>query len=240
MESQASTKSILPYRSIGLYAIASGIIGAFAFGFLLTYLIIREKNFAESIYFLRCHDAGVILQFLFLIPVLKGLFMLLKKQLFNVTQKTLYIGMGSLLLTALFVLLTFPKIIADVLYLFPQGVFGIWIIYFNWHMKGILSKGLRWFGIIVGLGLILAGIFPVGYAIFVDTIILQIPAASYEAVERVPTDTNANIILHQIVAVGTLLGVVTLPIWSILLGWKLLRINIGTPNWEKPAQQYHL
>jgi hypothetical protein len=226
MESQASTKSILAYRSAGLNAIVSGILGAFAFGFLVTYLIVRDKNFAESIYFLRCHDAGVILQFLFLIPVLKGLYMLLKKQLFNVTQTALYIGIGSILLTVLFVFLAFPKIMTDVLYLFPQGIFGVWIIYFNWHMRGILSKGLRWFGIIVGLGLTLAGIFPVGYAIFVDTIILQIPAASDEAVQRIPTDTTANVILHQMVAVGTLLGVVTLPIWTILLGRKLSRLNI--------------
>ncbi len=226
----------MPYRSAGLYAIASGVVGAFAFGFLIAYLMVREKNFAESIYFLRFHDVGIILQFLFLFPVLKGLYMLLKRRLFNVTQTTLNIGLGSLLLTALLVFLIFPKIIADVLYLFPQGIFGVWIIFFNWHMKGILSKGLRWFGIIVGLGLALAGIFPVGYAIFVDTIVLQIPAASDEAVQRVP-DTTANVILHQILAVGTLLGVVTLPIWSILLGWKLSRINIGTPGWEKPALQ---
>lgn len=215
----------LSYRSAGLYAIVSGIIGAFAFGFLITYLIVREKNFALSIYIVRFHDVGAMLQFLFLIPVVKGLYRLLKKQHLAVTQGTLVIGIGSLLFTALFLLLTTPKVIADVLYLFPQGIFGAWLIFFNWHMKGILSKGLRWFGMIVGVGLTLAGIFPVGYAIFVDTIILQIPAASDEAVQKIP-DTTANMILHQMVAVGTLLGVVTLPIWTILLGRKLRRINI--------------
>ena len=213
------------YRSAGLYAIVSGIIGTFAFGFLVTYLIVREKNFAQSIYFLRFHDFGAALQFLLLIPVVKGLYSLLKKQYLDVTQATLVIGIGSLLFTALFLLLTTPKIIADVLYLFPQGIFGAWLVFFNWHMKGVLSKGLRWFGIIVGVGLILAGIFPVGYAIFVDTIILQIPAASDEAVQKIP-ETTANMILHQMVAVGTLLGVVTLPIWTIILGRKLSRISI--------------
>lgn len=214
----------LSYRSAGLYAIISGITGIFAFGFLIAYLIIREQNFALSIYIVRFHDIGAMLQFLFLIPVVKALYRLLKKQYGAVTQATLVIGIGSLLFTALFLLLTTPKFIADVLYLFPQGIFGVWLIFFNWHMKGILSKGLRWFGIIVGTGLTLAGIFPVGYAIFVDTIILQIPAASEEAVQKVPTDTTANIILHQMLAAGTLLGVVTLPVWTILLGRKLRRI----------------
>ena len=114
---------------------------------------------------------------------------------------------------------------ADVIYFFPQGIFGAWLIYFNWH-KGILSKGLRCFGIIVGIGLILVGIFPVGYALFVDTIILQIPAASDEAVQKIPTDTTANIIIHQMVAVGTFLGVVTLPVWTTFLGQKLSRMSI--------------
>lgn len=216
---------ILSYRSTAYYAIASGIIGVFAFGFLVTYLIVRENNFAQSIYFVRFHDVGAMLQFLLLIPVAKGLYRLLKKQYLDVTQATFVIGIGSLLFTALFLLLTTPKIIADVLYLFPQGIFGAWLVFFNWHMKGVLSKGLRWFGIKVGVGLILAGIFPVGYAIFVDTIILQIPAASDEAVQKIP-DTTANMILHQMVAVGTLLGVVTLPVWTILLGRKLSRISI--------------
>lgn len=214
----------LSYRSTGIYAITSGIIGVFAFGFLITYLIIRDQKFEESIYFLRLHDFGAVLQFLFLIPVVKGLYRLLQKQSFKITRISFIIGVGSLLLTALFLLLTTPKIMADVLYLFPQGIFGACLVFFNWHLKGVLSKGIRWFGIIVGAGLILAGIFPVGYAIFVDTIILQIPAASDEAVQRIP-DTTANMILHQLVAVGTLLGVVTLPVWTILLGRKLSRIN---------------
>ncbi len=215
----------LSYRSAGIYAVISGILGVFAFGFLIIYLVTRDNNFGESIYFLRFHDFGAVLQFLFLIPVVRGFYRLLKKQSFKITQNILIIGIGSLLLTALFLLLTTPKIIADVLYLFPQGIFGAWLIFFNWHMKGILSKALRWFGIVVGVGLVLAGIFPVGYAIFVDTIILQIPAASDEAVQKIP-DTTVNIILHQMVAVGTLLGVVTLPVWTILIGRKLSRINI--------------
>lgn len=212
-------------RHAGIYAIVSGITGVFALGFLIAYLMTRDRNYEESIYFLRFHDVGAILQFLLLIPVVNTLYHLLKKHPFNVTQATLIAGIGSLLFTALFLLLTIPKILADVLYMFPQGIFGVWLIYFNWH-KGILSKGLRWFGIIVGAGLVLVGIFPVGYALFVDPIILQIPAASDEAVQKISTNTTANIILHQMVAIGTFLGVVAFPFWTILLGITLIRKKI--------------
>jgi hypothetical protein len=77
--------------------------------------------------------------------------------------------------------------------------------------------------IIVGFGLALVGIFPLGYAIFIDKIILQIPAAPDEEVAKIPTDTNANIILHQILNIGTVLGVLTLPIWTIIVGIRLSR-----------------
>jgi ABC-type Mn2+/Zn2+ transport system permease subunit len=100
-----------------------------------------------------------------------------------------------------------------------------WLIIANWHMKGILSKGLRWLGIVVGMGLTISGIFPIGYAIFVNTIILQIPAASDEAVQKIATDTTANIILHQMVGIG-LFGVVMLPFWTILTGRRLLREKV--------------
>jgi hypothetical protein len=215
----------LQYRSAGWYAIASGIIGALAFGFLMTYLKIREENFAQGIFFLRFHDGGAVLQFLLLIPVVLVLHKLLQKRTSTIKQTTLKIGIGSLVFTALFLLLTIPKILSDVLYLFPQGVFGVWLIFVNWRMKGILSKGLVWFGIVVGTGLAISGIFPVGYAIFVDTIILQIPAASDEAVQKIATDTTANIVLHQLVGIG-LVGVVMLPVWAIVIGRRLLREKI--------------
>ena len=215
----------LQNRSAGWYAFASGIVGALAFGFLMTYLKIREENFEQGIFFLRFHDGGFVLQFLLLIPVVLVLHRLLQKQHTTIKQTTLRIGIGSLVFTALFVLLTIPKILSDVLYLFPQGIFGAWLIFVNWHMKGILPKGLRWLGIVVGIGLTLSGIFPIGYAIFINTIILQIPAASDEAVQKIATDTTANIILHQMVGIG-LIGVVLLPVWTILIGFRLLRKKV--------------
>jgi hypothetical protein len=104
----------------------------------------------------------------------------------------------------------------------PQGIFGVWLIFICLRMKGILFKGLRWFGIVVGIGLTLVGIFFVGYTIFVSIIPLRIPAASIEEASEIPI-TQANIYLHYFLDIGTLLGVLTLPFWTILLGRRLLR-----------------
>jgi hypothetical protein len=135
----------------------------------------------------------------------------------------LYVGIGSLCFTALFLSLNFPKILADVLYMFPQGIFGVWIMIACWRSGGLIPQWLRWFGIIVGFGLALVGIFPLGYAIFVDNIILHIPVPSDEVIQKIPVDTPANVFLHQIIWIGSFMGVLTLPIWTILIGARLLR-----------------
>jgi hypothetical protein len=84
------------------------------------------------------------------------------------------------------VLLAFPKIVAGVLYMLPVGIFGISLIFINWHIKGIFLKGLRWFGIFLGLGLSFTGVSLAGYAIFVSTIILQIPLPRKKLLQKFP------------------------------------------------------
>lgn len=216
----------LQYRFAGRFAIASGIAGTLAFGFLLAYLNTREQKFAEAIVFLRFHDALAVLQFLLLIPPVIALYHIVQKSTYRVERNTLTIGIGALVTSVFFLVLTIPRILSDVLYLFPQGVFGVWLVFISLRLKGLHPKGLIWLGIVVGTGLAISGIFPIGYAIFVDTIILRIPAASDEAVNKVATDTTANTILHNMVAIG-LVGVVLFPIWTILTGVKLLREKIN-------------
>ncbi|TKK65389.1 hypothetical protein FC093_19970 [Ilyomonas limi] len=210
-------------KNAGRYAIASGIIGIVAYAFLIVYLSIRNQDAQNGLVPVRIHDFCVILQFLFLIPLVVVLFKLIKQHSPNTSQALLYVGIVSICFTVLFLLLNFPKILADVLYMFPQGVFGAWMIIACFRTGSLIPQWLRWFGIIVGVGLVLVGTFPMGYAIFVDNIILHIPAVSDEVVAKIPTDTPANVFLHQLIWIGTIMGVLTLPIWTILIGARLLR-----------------
>jgi hypothetical protein len=163
------------------------------------------------------------MQFLLLIPVVIAIVKLIQEHSPGRSQAMFYFGVGAVCFTVFFLLLIFPKIIADTLYMLPQGIFGIWMIIACWRIQGIIPQWLRWFGIIVGLGLTLVGVFPVGYAVFVDHVILQIPAPSEEVMEKIPAETFANILLHQFLYIGSFLGVLTLPIWTILIGVRLLR-----------------
>ena len=213
----------ISYRSAGRSAIASGVIGILAYGFLIGYLATRNEDAQNGVVPIRVHDFCVILQFLFLIPVVFAFYKLIQEHSPNTLRAMLNVGVGTLCFTSLFLLLIFPRVLADVLYMFPQGIFGIWIMIACWRLKGLISKWLRWFGIIVGFGLTLVGTFPLGYAIFVDSIILQIPAPTDQVMQNIPTETAANILLHRVLWIGTFMGVLTLPIWTILIGVRLLR-----------------
>ena len=218
----------LSYRSAGRAAIASGIIGIFAFGFLITAVLTRTSMeiTAPVSFMFRAHDVAIIFQFLLIIPVAFALHKFSMQLHSGMSRTTLAVGIGALSFTVLFLLLVFVNILADTLYMFPQGIFGVWLMVICWRMHGILSQGLRWFGIVVGFGLALVGTFPIGYILFVDTILLKIPA---QDLTNYPEHTNlANQIIHRILDIGSLMGVITLPIWSILLGRKFLKIDSST------------
>lgn len=214
------------YRSAGRAAIASGVIGIVAYVFLIGFLATRSQDAQNGAIPIRVHDCCVVLQFIFLVPVAIALFKLIQEQSPNISRAMLNLGVGALCFTILFLLLIFPKILADTLYMFPQGIFGVWLIIACWRLRGIIPQWLRWLGIIVGFGLTLVGLFPLGYAIFVDHVILNIPAPSDEVMEKIPSETPANIVIHQFLWIGSFLGVLILPVWTILLGLRLLRKTI--------------
>ncbi len=222
--SHAKNATHLSYRSAGLAAIASGTTGIAGVGFLIAYLVIRSNNMGEAMSMANIHDAVVMLQFILLIPVSFALQKLLQHRFRGLSNATLVTGIAAILFTIIFLLLGLVKMIAVVLYMFPQGIFGLWLIAVCWRAASVFSRGVRWFGIIVGFGLALVGSFPLQYAIFVSKIILQVPAASDEAVSKIPI-SHANMILHQVLWIGSPLGVLTLPFFTLLVGCKLLKIK---------------
>src|SRR4051812_45562913 len=121
-----STASGLQYRQAGWTAIASGVIGYIAFGFLAAFLNLHLAEHLRDGILIRSHDACVVLQFLLMIPVVFGLYKLSYQRSRGMNRATVIAGVGALSFTVLFLLLIFPKILNDTLYMFPQGVFGVW------------------------------------------------------------------------------------------------------------------
>jgi hypothetical protein len=218
-----ATTANLTYRSAGRAAITSGVFGIMALGFLIVGVASMVKSIPDSSEFanlmFRTHHVGVILQSLFMIPVAFGLHMIATQRLPRVGKTTLAVGVASLSSIVLCALLFLVNVVADDLYTVPQGVLGVWLMVVNRRMSSVLPRGLTRFGTVVGFGLLLVGTFPLAYGIFVDPIGLHGPIPP-----NYPNpDTTANAIIHDVFYVGTVLGVWTYPIWTILLGRRLLR-----------------
>ncbi|HLK28048.1 MAG TPA: hypothetical protein VKT28_05665 [Puia sp.] len=219
------------YRSAARAAITSGVIGIIGYGFLITAVTTRTEvalSLNNPTYLMfKTHDVLVILQFIFIIPVASALYRLSQLQPPAISKLTHRLGTGAAFCTALFLLLGIFLIISDGLYSVPQGIFGAWMVIVSQRMQKVLSNGLRWFGTIVGSGLIITGLFFPLYAIFVSSTVLKIPAVDPSDPANFPDHvTWINQHLHYLLDVGSVMGMLTLPFWTILIGRKLFRQKI--------------
>jgi hypothetical protein len=211
------------YRNAGRAAITSGVIGIAAFGLLMDAVLTRVSWIPPArIYMLfNAHDIGVALQFLLLISVAFGLQTLSRQSPPGLTKATFATGVGAIIFVVLLVLLGVGnKIVSNGFYMFPQGIFGIWLIVVNWRLSGSLPGWLRGLGMIVGLGLALVGTCFVGIC-FIYPTMLAIPAVPQESVKEV--NSVANTFFHQLLFYSSFVGVVTLPFWTVLTGFQLLK-----------------
>ena len=211
------------YRNAGRAAIASGVIGIAAFGLIVDAVMTRASWILPArIYMLfSAHGIGVGLQFLLLISVAFGLRTLARQSPPGLSKATFATGVGAIIFVVLLVWLgTGDKIVSNGLYTIPQGIFGIWLIVVNWRLSRSLPRWLRWFGMIVGLGLALVGTCFVGLC-FVYPSQLYIPHPPMESIKEV--NSVANTFWHQLLYFASLMGVATLPIWTTLTGLQLLK-----------------
>lgn len=222
MEQQTLSAVGPSYRDAGWAAIISGVVGILAFGLLMDAVLTRASWIpSDRIYLLfRSHDVGVAIQFLLLIPVIFGLRMLSRQSPPLLNKATFNTGVVALIFVVLLLLLGVGKIVSDGFYMFPQGIFGVFLIVVSWRLYGSLPGWLRWPGMIVGSGLALVGVSFVGIC-FVYPIILVIPAVPQENVKEV--DSAANTVFHQLLFYASFVGVALLPVWTILTGFQLLK-----------------
>jgi hypothetical protein len=227
------------YRSAGRAAMISGIVGLMAYGFLLAAVLTREEwvvsNFGYIMF--KAHDVAVILQFIFMIPVLYGIQKLSQKQGAGISRASLNVGIGALLFTALFLLLGIVKIFSDGHYLLPVMVLGVWLMIASGRLVNTLPRVLCWFGMIIGLGLVTFGSFFPAYAIFVDVVILRIPPVDMATYPEPPMNF-ANMFIHKIIWIGSIMGVAPLPVWTMLVGRYLLREDRGVLQDEVTQSNY--
>ena len=208
-----------PYRSAGWAAIISAVFGIMAFGILqvgLFYMFTGKPEVSGFVNLMfKIHHVGIIFQSLFMIPVAFALHSLARQRASGASQTTLAVGIVALSLLVLCALVWIVNFVEDDFYMVPQGFVGVWLMVVNWRLSRPGSRALARFGMVVGFGLLLVGTFPIAYVIFVNPTGLH----SFEP----DSETIANAIIHNVLVIGTFMGVLTYPVWTFLLGRRLLR-----------------
>jgi hypothetical protein len=211
-------------RLAGRLAIFGGVCGLAAFACLIAFLVMRPAEADQRMpqLLLRSHDVGILLQSLCLIPFALALDATARRQAPGSSRRMVAAAMVLLTLVVVLLWLSFVNVVADVLYMIPQGAMGAWLIVVCRQRANGLTRGLRGLGIVAGVGLLLISTFPIGYAVFVDPAILHGPISDSDPTP--PGTDAANRIVHLVLAVGTLIGCSTYPIWTALAGrWLLSR-----------------
>ena len=218
----------------------SGVIGVLAFVSLFAAVFIRQatsnqQQWAAGVVqpgiwdqLFRGHDAGVIVQSLLLVPA--ALVIGRKDADATTVWQSPIAVMGVLanLLLALSLVLVFVTQASDMLYMLPQAFVGVWIILVCRAGPAGIGKPLRIFGWIVGIGLIIVGLADVGIIMALGPSMMAIVGPVPAQVDPVGVTGALNEWSHVALSVGSVLGVITLPFWSMLAGRGIVRAG-GTP-----------
>ena len=178
MTTSASAKTTAAFRSAGRAAITSGVIGLVAYGFLWAFLITMISGGDEQTCrpLITTHDVGVLLQSLFMIPLVLTFGDIVGQRSPGARRSIVAMGVAALALTMVSLLLIVANVLAGPFFMLLQGLLGIWLVVVNRLVSGAFSRGLRWFGMVIGVGLMIAAVFPVGNFLFVDRLSARFPS----------------------------------------------------------------
>jgi hypothetical protein len=130
MEEQLVTPIASSLRKTAWTTLCSGIIGLVAIGCLIAAVTTRSTwSLSSHVYLLfRAHDIGIVLQFLLLIPLDLGLQKSSSELHPGVSRGAVAWGISAIVLVAILLLLGVGKVVNDIAYMLPQGVFWAWLI----------------------------------------------------------------------------------------------------------------
>ena len=133
------------YRSAGRAAITSGVLGLVAYGFLWAFLITMISGGDEQACrpLITTHDVGVLLQSLFMIPLVLTLGGIASQRSPGARRSVVAVGIVALVLTMFSLLLIIANVLAGPFFMLWHGLLGIWLIVVNRLVSGAFSRSLR-------------------------------------------------------------------------------------------------
>jgi len=223
-------------RMAGKLAISSGIAGLVAFSFLIAALVGREALADEQAWragvieagfwdaLFRLHDAAAIAQAVLMIPVVRVLHSyVLRPAGWNSLAALL--GAAVYTVLALTIAMIFVTHGSDMLYMIPQAFVGAWLVALNGLQPAGVSWRVRWLGIVAGTGLVIVGLAAAGIAAALGPSVLTAVGPVPKQISAAGVTSTLNEVSHAALDIGTLLGVLTYPVWQTLTGRAMLKTS---------------
>jgi hypothetical protein len=222
-------------KRAGRAMIGSGVMGLFAFASLFAALYMRETTASQEQWasgviqpgiwdtLFRGHDIAVILQALLLVPAALAIRGRDSAPTIPGLPPMALVGALANALVAVSLLMVFVLQSSDMLYMLPQGVVGAWVIWVARVRPPGLGKALCMLGWISGVGLVLVAIACLGIASAIGPSVLTLIGPAPKTVDPEGVLSPLNAWSHLLLDIGTVLGVLTLPAWSILAGRGIAR-----------------
>jgi hypothetical protein len=226
----------------GRAMIASGVIGLLAFASLFAALYLRETTASQQQWaagviqpgiwdaFFRGHDLGVIAQSLLLLPAALAIQRPDARPALSGLPLMSLFGVAALVLLALSLVMVFALKSSDMLYMLPQGFVGVWLIAAVRARPPGLGKALRVLGWVSGLGLVVVGLADIGIVVALGLSPLALVGPMPPQVDPEGVRGALNGWSHAFLDLGSVLGVLTLPVWSILAGRGIARASRAAPT----------
>ncbi len=209
-------------RAAGRAAIASGSMGIFAFGSLIAafvYILSLHTEFEKfedvpliGRLLFSGHNAGILLQALFMIPVVIAVHDLGRRRSPSLSRAAFVVGLVAYPAVVLLEapLLVDPQLISDIFFIGPMGFVGVWLVIVNRLLGSRLSRGLSTIGMIAGIGFVIAGL---SFFLLLDL----------AALIRNPDAYGKDLDFHIGLWIGGVPAFILFPIWAILFGRNLVR-----------------
>lgn len=225
----------------GRAMVVSGVMGLLAFASLFAALYMRETTASQEQWakgviqpgiwdtLFRGHDVGVILQALLLVPAALSFRGRNSESTLPGLPPMAVVGVVANVSLALSLLMVFVLKASDMLYIVPQGFVGVWVLSVAQARPPGTGNVLRVLGWVSGLGLVLVALACLGVAAAIGPSVLALVGPVPIAVDPEGVRGPLNAWSHMFLDVGTVLGVLTLPIWSILAGLKIARARRSPP-----------
>jgi hypothetical protein len=194
--------------------LASGLLSAIAFACLVAGLATRVG--AETGLLFRVHDglavcAAIAIAFAAVswrrAPTRRG---------GEIGAPLATLGAVSGAMTALALILVFLTRASDMLYMLPQAGIGLWLMATCVKQPSGLSRSLCGFGLVVGMGLLLVGGGFIAIAAAQGPELWALHDQKLGEPDPAVWASPLNVRGHQLLALGTLLGVATFPVWTLL------------------------